>query len=77
MTMTHKQALRVAVCAISVSSDRLSATEIVLRSYIDARGLVMVPREPTAGQMAAGVIQDATIDKYSAMLAAAPDPFAD
>lgn len=85
MNMTHKEALLVARShlwgeANDVCED-VTLTDF-LRAYIEARGLVLVPKEPTAR-----MVEDAReahegehylpYSLYTAMLAAAPDPFKD
>lgn len=77
MTMTHKEALRVARIhlwgeANDVCED-VTLTDF-LRAYIEARGLALVPKEATGEQMAASGLAGRR-RAYRAMLAAAPDPF--
>jgi hypothetical protein len=76
MTMTHKEALRVArdyLVQYETPTDA-DLTEL-MKSYLDARGLVMVPREPTEGMRAEFFRNNRLNAAWSAMLAAAPDPF--
>lgn len=83
MTMTHKEALEVAVDAYwqSEAAFCIDDMEAAIRAYVEARGLVMVPREPTGKMRAAQALAEASYatdsdaDSYAAMLAAAPDPF--
>jgi len=85
MTMTHKEALHAACDVHDASQDMcgLDGMEAAIRAYLEARGLVMVPREPTEEMLSAvwsirqsNGLRVASVC-YDAMLAAAPDPFAD
>lgn len=92
MSMSHKEAIREARVAvrehIASMPELLDLGErydehdtIFLRSYIEARGLVLVPKVPTPK-----MVDDARdahegehylpYSLYTAMIAAAPDPFA-
>lgn len=79
---THKEALKQAYavfCSMSMTDD-LSDMADAIRAYMDARGLVMVPREPTPEMVDLGAREvDWYVHNagaaYAAMLAAAPDPF--
>lgn len=91
MTMTHKEALTKAVYAWHgetemelAAAEYASFMEAAIRAYIEARGMVLVPKEPCNEMLevyrsnvkprpfyrtAARVVRS--------MLAAAPDPFKD
>lgn len=87
MTMTHKEALAKAIEAFYTEVDNLDGSdmEAAIRAYIEARGLVMVPKEPDDCMIEAGYEEKldrnsygmaaTASDIYTAMLAAAPDPF--
>ena len=92
MTMTHNEALKIAVDEWFSGLGGARSVEIMMpdmaaaiRAYIAARGLVMVPREPTeqmweAGEdcgirMYTGTVTYVPTSVYRAMLFAAPDPF--
>lgn len=91
MTMTHKEALKKAVYAWYgdtemelAAEEYASFMEAAIRAYVEARGLVMVPREPTFCMVSAYCEEQ---DKFGipffanataiweAILAAAPDTF--
>lgn len=85
---THKEALRAAAKAVWERSGSIledDDAETCIRAYLDARGLVMVPHMATNDMIAAADKDErerkawgASINPghtYSAMLAAAPDPF--
>lgn len=92
MSMTHRDALRVAREAVRERMASMSQflsledlydeqDEIQIRAYIEARGLVLVPKEPTrkmyivGGDANVGPRSTAHGYVYEAMIAAAPDPF--
>lgn len=83
MTMSHKEALRVADSTLAKMQHfgSLKDLEAAIRAYLDARGLVMVPRVGTPAMYRAGIEANvgprSTVHGYiyEAMLAAAPDPF--
>lgn len=89
--VTNIDGVRAAVKAGEIASDMFSTDDVtkdeadafiftaMLRAYLDARGLVMVPKEPTDEMIGAGIIAyDGKCEaSYAAMLAAAPDPFGD
>lgn len=83
MTMTHKEALEVAVDAYwqSEAAFCIDDMEAAIRAYIEARGLVMVPKKMTWTQNNAlnGYCLSAAEANavYDMALAAAPDPFKD
>lgn len=100
MTMNHKEALWYAFgCyAHTESPDIQRGVEVAILAYIEARGLALVPREPTKEMWQAGTTaiedkrdwsrdtngeyectspSDQAIPCFEAMLAAAPDPFAE
>lgn len=99
MTMTHKEAMRVAREAVRERLASMSQflsledlydeqDEIQIRAYIEARGLVLVPKTATEKMQRHGVtglcnnglgdVDDSDAREcYKAMLAAAPDPFAE
>lgn len=85
MSVTHKEALRFATEAwlepVSEHQSLNSKMEAAISAYLDARGLVLVPKEPTLDMQGAALRyvgrQKQTRDVYRAMLAAAPDPFAE
>lgn len=77
MTMTHKEALDVAMdrAGVTVFEEDYDA---LIRAYIEARGLALVPKTISAG----GPLYEAVCDYvewptafWNDMLAAAPDPF--
>lgn len=76
--MTHKEAVEKAsrYAAMIPIPDAEDLTEF-LRAYIEARGLVMVQREPEFDMVWAGLGPERkhVRDTWRAMLAAAPDPF--
>ena len=77
MTMSHKEALRAAIRNFGNSNLPLEeSVEGILRDYLDARGLVMVPKKPT-GDMRYILERECEYPfaTYEEMLAAAPDPF--
>lgn len=84
--VTHKEALELATAKAwkeEIAGTR-KASEVIIRAYLDARGLVMVPRETTEGMVRAGNLARMNViggydgpSPWSAMLAAAPDPFGD
>lgn len=86
MTMSHKEALRVAQetgreRAASMSqflalNDLWDEQDtILLRAYLNARGLVMVPKEMTTPMIEVFYKNNRLAAAWSAMLGAAPDPF--
>lgn len=86
MTMSHKEALRAAREAVRERMASMSQflsledlydeqDEIQLRAYLDARGLVMVPREMTTPMIEVFFKNNRLAAAWSSMLAAAPDPF--
>lgn len=79
MTMTHKEALREAAGRYwesPIRERKLEDMQSAILAYIEARGLVLVPREPTRKMWEAAIM---SVDgrAYADMLAAAPDPFKD
>jgi len=93
MNMTHKEALRAAMKPFWFPDEELIGealieelhheTTDVIRAYLDARGLVMVPASANVNQLMAGCAANVGPRStahgfiYDAMLAAAPDPFAE
>lgn len=84
MTMTHKEALRVAAeksIGMPGSTCVEDDIEAAIRAYIEARGLVLVPKKMTWTQNNAlnGYCLSAAEANavYDMALAAAPDPFKD
>lgn len=79
MTMTHKEALAKAIEAFYTEVDNLDGSdmEAAIRAYIDARGLVMVPKKATSKMTrVAGDNLFAGMDRLlERAIAAAPDPF--
>jgi hypothetical protein len=82
--VTHKEGLMAASeASYGVTSYGGADVEAAIRAYIDARGLVMVPREPTAEMVTAGGNSQSVNARgnrrttYRAMLDHAPDPFKD
>lgn len=95
--VTHKEAVIEAIKACEIASGMCSATTrseedaflfaAMLRAYLDARGLVMVPKEPTnamadtywlqtgESQLMRDRVKLRAVGMYRIMLAAAPDPF--
>jgi|GEM_PF-6651086 len=78
--MSHETAIDYALAAWDTSPTARHGMEAAIRAYLDARGLLMVPREMTADMRFAvsGEIplHRGRIDAaHRAMLAAAPDPF--
>ena len=82
---THKEALEKAMQA-SIGMGGSTCIEddldVAIRAYLDARGLVMVPKRPTEEMVRAGNMARMNViggydgpSPWSAMLAAAPDPF--
>lgn len=79
MTMTHKEALAVAFKVfVQHEDDPHISMEAAIRAYLDARGLVMVPRTlPEDGQLR-GAVCDYTpwpAALWEDVVSAAPDPF--
>lgn len=81
MTMTHKEAID-RVMGDSPWDHDYDAAKKQIRAYIESRGLVLVPKEPTGKMRAAQALAEASYATdsdagriYRAMLAAAPDPF--
>ncbi|XAI95158.1 hypothetical protein [Microcystis phage Mwe-JY13] len=83
---THKEALKQAALAYDKEhwnmdepkeiSETGGAMEAAIQAYLDERGLVMVPYDPTTAMMSAvHYTKGEFVDVYHAMLAAAPDPF--
>jgi len=86
---THKEGMNKAILVSSrcPSPHPYDKMEASLRAYLDARGLVMVPKEPTQDMVDAYWTQsgesremkDRTLIRslryYEAFLVAAPDPF--
>ena len=76
---THKEALKKAdhVLATMRHNGSLKDLEDAIRAYLEARGLVMVPKEPTADMHSVLWREgcEFPFEIYRAMLAAAPDPF--
>jgi len=85
MNMTHKEALRTAIAEHGDRLGNLDAMETAIRAYLDARGLVAVPRVATVEMEVSGTedwlcikaMEERAVAIWEAMLAAAPDPFAD
>ena len=85
MTMSHKEALEAVVLAVWDELGEVVHEEdaaVILRRYCEARGLVMVPKRityPMSVEMnLTGTFKPEAMQvRYSAMLAAAPDPFGD
>jgi hypothetical protein len=87
MTMTHKEAVAEAVKAGFIANDMIDTTEMtksdveihlftaMMNGYMNARGLVMVPREPNTDMFAEGLEFYEVDAVYRAMLTAAPDTF--
>lgn len=92
--VTHNEAIEKALETWVVANDMFEdyerkAMEAAIRAYLDARGLVMVPRAPDVGMIGAWyryknghrfageepARDTSDVGAYSAMLAAAPDPF--
>ncbi len=86
--VTHDAAIALALNVLgdqSVKEDE-KAMEAAIRAYLDARGLVVVPKEPTPKMQEAFEadyiewfeenIKDPD-HLYKVMIAAAPDPFGD
>lgn len=85
---THKEALERAVIKwfdgnkSFVEEWHSEQLEAAIRAYLDARGLVMVPREPTPEMVVAARLDHEgeaylPYSLYASMLAAAPNPFKD
>jgi len=82
MNMTHKEALDHASKIYFATMPELGSDadiEAAIRAYLDARGLVMVPKEPTSKMTrVAGDNLFAGMDRLLVRaIAAAPDPFAE
>ena len=84
MNMTHKESLRTAIAEHGDRLGNLDAMESAIRAYLDARGLVMVPREPTERPVSAlnAYVCRTSWDEcgrrmWRDAIAAAPDPFAE
>jgi hypothetical protein len=83
--MGHKEAAKKAIETWVVANDMFedyecNAMEAAILAYLDARGLVMVPKEPTDEMVQAGdraSVWAVSVGIYQCMLAAAPDPFKD
>lgn len=90
--VTHKEALRAAMkphwfpdeefIGDSLIEELNYETTEVIRAYLDARGLVMVPKRITYPMgleinLTGTFKPEALQVRYAAMLAAAPDPFRD
>lgn len=87
--MSHGTAIDYALAAWDTSPTARHGMEAAIRAYLDARGLVMVPKEPTDGMADAYWEQTGESEfmrervkmragnMYHVMLAAAPDPFGD
>lgn len=82
--MTHKEALEAATGAyygVALGEDIDAPMEAAIRAYLDARGLVMVPREMTAEMRVSmgQAIFDAGFNDWQKgwayAILAAPDPF--
>lgn len=87
MSMTHRESLRVAREAVRERMASMSQflsledlydeqDEIQIRAYIEARGLVLVPKELT-NDMRFAMDTEFPYTAYDNLLAAAPDPFAE
>ena len=91
--VTHKDALELATAKAwkeEIAGTR-KASEVIISAYLDARGLVMVPKEPDVGMIGAWyryknghrfadeepARDTSDVGAYRSMLAAAPDPFAE
>lgn len=86
MTMTHKEALARANSAYLWPPSIAGNMQSAIHAYIEARGLVLVPREATDAMLISGASSrtaderfetgdDTLAPEWQAMLAAAPDPF--
>lgn len=90
--MNHKEALEKARAAVRERNASMSQffkiehladeeSTVFMSAYLEARGLVMVPRIATPKMHEAavnmGVLFSAAAVSYDAMLAAVPDPFED
>lgn len=73
--MNHKEALTTVSKSLDGYVGEITI-EIALCAYLDARGMVMVPKEPTE-DMRYAMDTEFPFTLYEAMLAAAPDPFKD
>lgn len=87
MTMTHKEALAKAIEAFYTEVDNLDGSdmEAAIRAYIEARGMVLVPKEPDEAMIGFGwdgyngfsKPSNKMCNAYRRMITAAPDPFKD
>ena len=78
MSMTHREALRAAKMATGVRP--YGDIEALLRVYIEARGLVLVPRDRVEKLLVyadSDYVPNVLFDQFRDMIAAAPDPFAE
>lgn len=75
--MNHKEALLIACEAYDNTATHFYGIEAAMRAYMTARGLVMVPKEPTEKMRDEAGYFEGPIARWKAMIAAAPDPFKD
>lgn len=81
--VTHKEALAEAMTTLLTTVDSAEPQlEAAIRAYLDARGLVMVPKEPTDGMINA-VHRGLAVSRghaeaiAEAVISSAPDQFKD
>lgn len=80
MTMTHKEALEKALDTWDEARTNELGVEAAIRAYIEARGLVLVPKTLPEDGALCGAVCDYTpwpVALWEDIVAAAPDPFKD